>query len=231
MAYLSVLYCTDEAIAVRDAGDFRLLVPAHQVVASGLDGIILPTAPWTLSLPSVAPSNDFVAQGLRPGHVVQLRGPQNVYPPPGDLLAVDSVPGPTTAILRRIGQPATGLGRPPAAPPPGSGITFLVATLGPQIERVSYDLNRRFGIDDNLFMSSTSRLYDLRELESACVLDVMDDLYLQMTRMGDANRDAFLKKHELIASELNDQIDRIALLWGPTGSDEPSTVRFGRLSR
>ena len=51
--------------------------------------------------------------------------------------------------------------RPSASPPaPAAGLTgveFLIASLDPQIEEASFDLNRRFGIDPNVAGRSPAR--------------------------------------------------------------------------
>ncbi|MGZ6045669.1 MAG: hypothetical protein ACXWNW_14165, partial [Isosphaeraceae bacterium] len=64
----SVLYATDEAIKVRCSGDYDMLVPGDQVIASGSDGAILAASPWVLTSASV----NFATAGLVAGNVIGI---------------------------------------------------------------------------------------------------------------------------------------------------------------
>jgi hypothetical protein len=228
MTTLTTVYATDEDLAIRAAADFPILCSKDQKLAAGSDGAFGPTDPWTLTSDTV----DFAAAGLGPGQVVQLLGPVSSFRPPGELLVVVSV-GPGGVTLRRKGQ-APGVGQPPGL---GSlaGVEFLVATLGPQIERASYDLNRRYGIDDLIAGRRSSELYDPREVNEATVLTVLYRQYLSMSRAADETRDTFAAKAVAFKGELDELLARVVVHWSPAvglGTEDPSTTRFStRLTR
>jgi hypothetical protein len=178
-------------------------------------------------------SVDFQANGLAPGHVVLLTQPVGAFKPPGDALVVDSV-APGGVHLRRKGQ-APGIGQ-PVSPPEGlSQVEFLVTTLGPQIARSSYELNRRYGIDDLIDGRRPSDLFDPREVREATVLTVLYRQYLEMSRGSDGRADAFAMKAQLYKQELDELLARTTVHWlSATGAHAVSdvTTRFGtRLSR
>ena len=138
---ISTVYATDESIAIRASGDFAALCPDWQKLAAGTDGVFNISTPWVLT----SASNDFGSVSVN--NVIQLTAPKSAFRGGGEYLAVESV-APNTLTLRRLGQSAsTGL-------PPGLGgvtsVAFTVATLYPQIEEASYDINRRFSIDPNI---------------------------------------------------------------------------------
>ena len=77
--------------------------------------------------------------------------------------------------------------RPERWPAPGpvrgaTGVEFLIATLDPQVEEASFDLNRRFWIDPNIAGRTPGDVYDLRDLRQACVLTVLAQRYASETR-------------------------------------------------
>lgn len=229
MTTLTTVYATDEDIALRIAADFPILCPRDQKLAAGSDGVFSASDPWTLLSPSV----DFSACGLKPGHVVQLTKPIANFKPPGEALVVVSV-APGAVTLRRKGQSARA-GQPPGPVTGLTGVEFAITTLGPQIERASYDLNRRYGIDDLVAGRRASDLYDPREVCEAAVLTVLARQYLAMSRETGDQRDPFAAKAGLAREELDDLLDRVVVHWGsPTvpGSSSPSTSRFGtRITR
>lgn len=229
MLTLTTVYATDEDIALRAAGDFPLLCPRDQKLAEGTDGAFGPTDPWTLTSDAV----DFAAQGLTPGLVVQLLKPTSLFAPPGEAFAVHAV-APGAITLRRKGQ-ATGMGQPPGPPFVQTGISFLVATLAPQIERASYDLNRRYGIDDLIAGRRSVDLYDPREVNEATVLTVLCRQYLSMSRETGEHRDTFSAKAAQVKCELDDLLARVVVRWLPAdvaGSRDTLTTRFStRLTR
>jgi len=105
-APLSVVYATDENIALRDPDDFAALSPHHQCLARGTDGVIAAASPWTLTSATV----NFATNGVASGNVVVLTL-KNVFVASGEAFAVDTVSG-NSINLRRLGQ-ATGVGQPP----------------------------------------------------------------------------------------------------------------------
>src|SRR5262249_21315913 len=91
------VYATDEDIAVRAAGDFVLLCPQWQQMASGSDGYFSSSSPWILNSTGV----NFAANGVQPNQVVQLTAPKTSFPGSGALFAIDSVAG-SSITLRRL---------------------------------------------------------------------------------------------------------------------------------
>lgn len=209
----SLLYCDDEAIRVRCAGDFDELVPADQVLASGTDGAISLSSPWLLTSASV----DFAAYGVAKGNIVEivpdLGSPQH--------FAVDSV-SVSGVVLRRIGAKASGIGQPPVTATT-SGLTFKVPTFGPQIEDVSYDLNRRYGINDDFADRQASYLYDPRELRQACVLTILVRQYTNENRAKDGD---FAEKARLAREDLSETLARISVHFGQLGEGSTPVNRF-----
>jgi hypothetical protein len=228
MTTLATVYAKDEDVALRAAGDFALLCPRDQKLAAGTDGAFAGSDRWTLTSATV----DFGACGLVAGQIVQLLGPTSAFKPPGESLAVvGSAPGMVT--LRRKGE-AAGVGQPPC---PGGGllgVEFLVATLGPQLEAASYDLNRRYGIDDLVSGRRSSDLYDPREVRDATVLTVLYRQYWAMSREAGNPQDTLAAKAQQFKAELEELLGRVIVHWlpaiGPGGGAASS--RFGtRLAR
>lgn len=222
-------FATDEDIALRASADFLLLCPRDQKLAWGSDGAFLPFNPWTLTSTSV----NFLANGIAPGQIVQLSKPVASFKPPGEMLVVDSVT--LNAItLRRKGQ-AAGVGQPPAPQTGLTGVEFLVATLGPQIAQASYDIDRRYGINDLIVGRRTSDLYDPREVREATVLTVLYKQYLDMSRGFEGQPDTFTTKAQLIREELRELLDRVVVHWRPisntAGPESPSTRFSTRITR
>lgn len=228
MATLATVYATDEDVALRAAGDFALLCPRDQKLAAGTDGVFAASDRWTLTSATV----DFGACGLAAGQVVQLLGPTSAFKPPGEsLVVVGSAPG--SVMLRRKGQSA-GIGLPPSPLGGLVGVEFLVATLGPQLEAASYDLNRRYGIDDLVTGRRSSDLYDPREVRDATVLTVLYRQYWAMSREAGGARDTLAAKAQQSKAELEELLGRVIVHWlpatGPGGA--PAASRFGtRLAR
>ncbi len=227
---VATVYCTDEDIAIRAGGDFFLIVPEGQRLAYGTDGVLASTAKWTLT----SAAGDFVNQGLATGNVVLLTGgtPAKSFPASGDLLAVSSVTNGNTLVLRRPGNIASaGL-----APGPVSGsitgITYNAMTLYPQIEDVSYELNKRYEIDPNIPYRTTGDMYDLRELKQATVCEVLRRAYVNAMRLANTQNDTWAYKAKLMTAERDAIHARISIHWGPRGDTQPSNTAFsGRLSR
>ena len=222
MNVLTTAYATDEDVALRAPADFQLICPKDQVVALGTDGIFDAEDRWTLTSPSV----NFALQAAAPGQVVQLLGPTTIIRPPADILVVDSVQG-NSIVLRRKGQ-AGGTGQPPAPIDGALNVEFLIATLHPQIQSASYELNRRFGIDDLVAGRRPSDLYDPREVRGAVVLTVLRRRYLDLCRDGNPARDALAAKAEAVEKELESVLARAVVHWnsGASGGAASSTNRF-----
>jgi hypothetical protein len=217
------VYCSDEDIAVRAGGDWLLLCPAWQQSAAGSDGYFNAGSPWVLN--SIA--TDFQSNNVRPNQVVQLSGPKANFPGSGQLLAVDSVVG-TSITLRRLHQELN-VGQPPAPAAGLAGVTFTMNTLFPQIEEASFDIKRRFGIDENIAYRTSSWVYDLRDLRMATVHSVLLARYTQEAR---SDKGDWARKIELIQTELAIVLDRVQVRWGPMGnSAEPSTLFSCKISR
>lgn len=214
---LTTVYATDENIAVRATGDFAVLCPDWQKLAYATDGVFAPGAPWVLTSSSV----DFTAAGVAAQHVVLLRKPSSAFKGSGELLAVASVNG-GSVTLRRLGTNPN-LGHPPSPQAGLVGVEFLIATLDPQIEEASFDLNRRFNIDPDVGGRRPADLYDLRDLRQACVLTVLVRRYAAEARGGQGD---FASKLEQARGELSELLARLDLRWGASGSDERSTSLF-----
>jgi hypothetical protein len=225
-------YCTDEDIAIQAGADFLELCPKDQVLATGVDGTFLSDG-WTLASASV----NFAGFGLfPPAPVTPAPTPFEVAAPvialsggtpsglgANILLSVASVAG-AGATLRRKGL-AAGVGAPPGLVP-RSGIAFVVPTLAPQIEDASYDLDRRYGVDELVYGRRTADEYDPRELRRACVLTVLYRQYFAAARAAD---DTFARKAKVYQAELTDLLARAAVRWLPSILEGPDDVgsRFG----
>jgi hypothetical protein len=220
MSYVSPLYCTDEDLAVRAVGDFSRLCPHWQRLASGTDGVVAGDDLWTLSSPAV----NFYLAGVAVGSIFLLtHNTINRYGSSGSLYAVSSVSSTTGSVtLRNVGM-AAGVG---VAPAPAGGMTsirFEVPTLGPQIEEVSYRINRDYGIDAIDPDREPTDLYDARELRELCVLMVLKDQYTIENRSETGD---YKVKGEKMEQELDALVPRLKLRWGPTGEDAPPGGSF-----
>lgn len=221
-------YATDEDIALRASADFAILCPKDQCLAYGNDGVLSGDR-WTLTSPSV----DFRVNGLAPGQLVRLSQPVGLFKPPGDVFVVSSVVS-NAVGLRRKGQ-APGVGQ-PAGPSGGvSNVEFTVTTLGPQIARASYELNRRFGIDDLIAGHRPSDLFDPQEVREAAVLTVLYRQYLEVSRGARESVDTFTAKSQAYKQELDDLLARTIVHWavapGVPASSQMSSRLSTRLSR
>jgi hypothetical protein len=101
--------------------------------------------------------------------------------------------------------------------------------LDPQVEEASFDIKRRFGIDENLVQRTSAWIYDLRDLRMATVLSVLLARYTQESR---SEKGDFPRKLSQIKVELDLVLDRVQVRWGPLGnSQEPSTLFSCKISR
>jgi hypothetical protein len=218
-------FCLDEHIALRVMDDFTRVAPDSYKLASGNDGYMADSSPWVIT----SASNNFASLGVASGHVIWLMKPANIFGSNGDIYAVDSVSG-NSLTLRAIGR-TSGVGKPPCPPGALSGIQFLIKTLDPIIEEISYELMQTYGMTLNLPFHQPGQLMDPRQMRKLCVEKVLYYRYLDMSKQADGN-DLWLFKSKRYG-ELSDETSRtFELRWGPTGTDEPPTPRFaGRLSR
>jgi hypothetical protein len=216
-AQLTTVYATDENIAIRASGDFAVLCPDWQKLAYGADGAFVAGAPWVLTSASV----DFAAAGVTAQHVVLFRKPSTSFKGSGELLAVDSATA-SAVVLRRLGS-ALNVGQPPAPAGGLAGVEFLIATLDPQIEEASFDLNRKLMIDPNVAGRTPADVYDLRDLRQACVLTVLAQRYAAEVRGSEGD---FALKLAQVRQELTEVLARLQLRWGPTGTDTYATNWF-----
>jgi hypothetical protein len=225
------VYATDEDIAVRAGGDFVTLCPAWQQMAAGNDGYFLAAgsppsmAPWTL----YSTLTNFATNGVVPNQVVQLTAPKSQYPGGGVLAAIDSVSSDGTNITLRRVHKDLGVGN-PFAPAAGlTNVTFAINTLDPQTEDATFDIKRRYGIDETIVARQSSWVFDLRDLRMATVLTVLLARYTQEAR-GD--RGDFPRKIIQIKSELASVLDRVQVRFGPYGDSQEATTIFScKISR
>jgi hypothetical protein len=210
---------------VKASGDFVTLAPAWQCMAKGSDGVFASGMPWVLSSASV----NFGANGVNPNQVVSLTGPKSQYPGGGDLLAIDSVSTDGTAITLRRPHKDLNVGMPPAPAAGLTGVAFTITTFDPQIEEASFDIKRRFGIDENITFRDSSWIYDLRDLRMLTILTVLYDRYTAELR---SDRGDWVRKMGHIRNLRDEIYDRVQVRWGPYGnSAEPSTVFSCKITR
>jgi hypothetical protein len=214
---LSTVYATDEDVAVRAGSDFLDLVPHDQVNAQGTDGVFATGDPWVLSSASV----DFEAQGVAPGHVVVLNGPRPQFTTSGTRLAVGSVSG-HSVTLRRLGKPP-GAGHPPGPAAGLTGVAFVAASLDPQTESASYEINQRKFIDPNFPNRTPSDFYDARQLQQLAVLTVLERQYSTMPRSGSGDWSMKLQNVQNDRKVLDSWMQ---VKWGQLGQSQMPTNQF-----
>lgn len=231
-------FCTDEDIALRCSADFPLIVPRDQTLSRGTDGAIA-AGGWILT----SATQSFDPTALQPGQVVILTGgsstgsgPGPTFRPPGDTLVIQSV-SPTALTMRRKGL-GPSIGYAPGNMGPVANVAWSVATFGPQIGLVSYDLDRRYGVNDFLVGRRTSDLWDPTELKDACVLEVLYRAYMDQSRgtesyIGSAQGkpDVWSAKARSLKQELDELLARVVLHWRPVSPGlgqpiEPTTSKF-----
>lgn len=192
-------------------------------MAAGTDGFFTSGSPWVLN----STLTNFAANNVQPNQVVQLTAPKSQYPGGGQLLAIDSVSG-TSITLRRLHKHLN-VGQPPAPAAGLTGVVFTINTLDPQTEETSFDIKRRYGIDEQIVDRTSTWVYDLRDLRMATVLTVLHERYISENR---SDKGDFFRKQSQIKSQLSEVLDRVQVRWGPFGnSAEPSTLFGCKLSR
>jgi hypothetical protein len=217
------VYATDEDIAVRASGDFITLCPAWQQMAFGTDGVFAPDAPWVLT----STLTNFQNNGVSPNQVVWLSAPKANFPGSGQLLAIDSVSG-SSITLRRLHKDLN-VGQPPAPAAGLTGVIFTINTMDPQTEEATFDIKRRFGIDENITFRDSTWIYDQRDLRMAVILSVLYDRYTAEARTDSGD---WQRKVGHIRNQREAILDRVQVRWGPFGnSAEPSTIFSCKITR
>ncbi len=209
----SIVYAVDEDIRVRCPGDWDELAPLDQVLASGEDGVINAASPWLLTSASTQWSSLGLAKGNVIGLTFDVGEPRH--------FAVDSVSG-AGVVLRRLGMKSSGQGQPPVTADTAA-IGFEVRTFAPQIEDAAYDLNRRYGINDDFPNQAAAYLYDPRELRQATVLTVLKRQYANENRAKDGD---FAAKAMMFAAELDETLARLSVHFGKLGQASEPINRF-----
>lgn len=219
---LATVYADDEDIAIRCGPDYATLVPHDQLLAQGADGVFSNANRWQLA----SASNDFAGQGVAVGNVVILTAP-SPFRGAGNKYAVSAVSG-STITLRNIGQPDN-VGLPPGPAAGLIGVNFTIKTFGPQLEDTSYQLNTRFGIDPSFTLTSPSQVYDLRQLNQACVLTVIVRALATSTRTKDGD---FAAKISVFANARDSALGLLQVRWNQINENPPPATTFSmRLSR
>jgi hypothetical protein len=230
---MAIPYCNDVDCFLQAAADFPELCPASQELARGVDGV-LPPGGWALS----AASTNFLNQGVLPASPAPAGSTFEAYAPV--ILLSGGVPSIGTnvgmqvvatnldgsATLARPGL-AAGQGSAPGGASGRTGVAYLLRTLAPQIEWASYELNRRYGVDDVVLGRRAVDQYDPRELRLACTFLVLYRQYEAMAR--ESKDDTFARKSDHYKEELDDLLGRVAVRWLPSytqGTDDVAT-RFG----
>src|SRR5262245_31103195 len=199
-AQTTPVFATDEDILVKASGDFVTLAPAWQCMARGSDGVFANGQPWVLTSASV----NFTTNGVQPNQVVALTGPKPQYPGGGDLLAIDSVSG--SSITLRRPHKELNVGQPPAPSGGLTGVVVSILTYDPQIEEATFDIKRRFAIDENTPFRASSWVYDLRDLRMLTVLTVIYDRYTAELR---SDRGDWQRKMGHIRNLRDEVLDRV----------------------
>lgn len=217
-SFVSMYYCTDEDIATRARSDFVQLCN-REYLASGTDGVFASGNRWQLTSAGSA----FSTQGIGTGHVLFITKPSTVVGASGAIFAVDSAVG-SAINLRRINM---GLNVGDYIGPVGgaTGVQFSVPTLMPQIELASYQLNKRFGINDIIAGRQPASLFDPRELRDVCVFTVLCDRYLDLAKQSDKD-DVWLKKSSTYRQLLGDLLSRASVHWAANPDPTRETNRF-----
>lgn len=224
MGLLSTVWCTDEDVAVVCGPDYPEICPRDCKLAQGKDGAFLGTDRWTLT----SPTNDFQALGVAPGSVVQLLGPSSAFVSP-EMLVVSAV-GPNSATLRRK-YAAPGVGMPPSPAGGTTGVSFLIATFYPEIERASYELDREFQIDDLVNGRKSADLYDPRELREACTQLVLWRSYQKAARQAGDSADSYMAKARQARAEYDAVVARTLVHFRNNYPGNDETYRTCKLVR
>lgn len=221
----TIVYISDEMIAVEAAADYVALTQKASLLAKGDDGYFAPNAQWVLNSASI----NFQGQGIKAQNVVSLSGPPVAFPGSGSYLyAVDSASG-NSCTLRLLGG-ALNYGQPPAPAAGLSEVKFSIPSLFAQIDQACYRIKSRFAIDDAIFMRSSDWLYQgvehtYREFRDALVFETVAGLYRANMR-DPAQQGDWVSKERLYRRYADEAIGRVSARWGPFGSSEAPTGFF-----
>jgi hypothetical protein len=210
---LAAVYATDEDIFNEGPADFAVIVPTSNIMAQGSDGGLGTPDNWTLT----SASNNFAAQGITAGMVVEFSGTGFSL---RQYLAIETVTS-TTLGLRRCGM-ASGVGIPPVNQVT-TGLTFKVATLKPQIENTAFALNEKFSVDPSIVYRTPSDIYDVRIFRRLTALRVLYLLYMALNRSKNGD---FADKQKHYENEYMQELASATLRWGPKGTSQEPTTRF-----
>lgn len=218
-SHLTTVYATDEDIFVESPADFGLLVPSSNAMAEGSDGAFSPSDRWTLT----SASNDFGAQGVAPGMVIELKSVPGANSPfkVNQFLAVESVSG-SSVTLRRAGYDV-GVGKPPGPPGGATGVPFKVLSMGPQIDNAAYVLENRYSVDPRIPNRDPGSLADQRVFRRLVALWTLYQFYLNDNRSKEGDWAAKTKQYQ---QQYEDALDSAVVRWGPSGQTLPDTTRF-----
>lgn len=217
MAAFDSLLTTDEDVAIRAAGDFATLVPAHQRAAYGTDGEL---SGWTLTTGANL-------SGLAAGHVVAF---ERKTPAWHDLLAVESADtGAGTVTLKRIGLDA-GDGPPPAPLGGTTGLLFYAPTARPQIAAATRTILRRWGFADYAAIASAlDGAGDAEDFRELATLDVLISLLGTQHRAGSSEENFHTKYKDLIAERATLSAELVDQYEVPTTGARPLIASVMRL--
>lgn len=219
------LYADDEDMLIAASGDYAQLCPAGQTLAKGTDGAFGAAAggSWILS----SASTNFETRAVAAGHVLQLITPYDSFETP-DFLIVSSVSG-TTVTLRRPGL-AAGVGQPPGPIAGLTNVEFRVATLQPQVETATYELNQLFVLDGSSGRTFEN-LTDSRQAQHACIALVLADIYLAQSRSSE-NKDDYAAKAKTWRARYDQSVGSARLKFNATRAGaQISPTRQSRLER
>lgn len=221
----TIVYISDEMIAIEAAADYVALTQKASLLAKGEDGYFAPDAQWVLNSASI----DFQGQGVKAQNVVSFSGPTVAFPGSGPYLyAVDSTSG-TSCTLRLLGG-TLNYGQPPAPAAGLSEVKFSIPSLFAQIDQACYRIKSRFAIDDAIFYRSSDWLYQgvehaYREFRDALIFETLAGLYLANMRDPTSQGD-WVTKAKNYRGLANEAVGRISARWGPYGASEAPTGLF-----
>lgn len=223
-------YCTDEDIAIESA-DYSSLAENDIKYADFLDGMIQVSDPWTV----YSPGSDFLAYGLRSGHILQMTAPIDAFRS-GEQFAVDSVitDDPHRLKLRRKGMlPGQGV-------PPGGGrqvwvnVAGVCTSLDALIRSASREMDDRLGITEALLNQRTVTLAptSTNVMTESCVALVLARAYMSKsvgTNVPGA-KEVYMEKSKFYQDRFDNRLTMVIIRF----SDEralQSSLRWRRIHR
>ena len=231
-----LVYATDEDIAIRAYGDFGIIVPRSQKVCYGTDGQFAAQmgGNWTMTSATI----DFAGFLVQPQMVFLLSVPGGVLngqfvKGAKEELVVSSVATGQVTFRRlamavpsgTVNPPIGNVGMPPGPPAGLTNVTYECYTFMPQILRTCWDLNRRYGINDQIAGRNAAQMLDLFDLRDATVLMTLQWAYLAAARQGDEASDVLMRKAKTYKEEMDELLGRLQVRWQNT-SLELNTGKF-----